>query len=114
MNIFNFFLQNLPYPIWIEDLDTKIIFLNKAYEEMYNIELANVLGKKNNDVLPNEISKLYADKRESCIKTSSSITIESKINNTYIECLIFPIKDQLGNIIAIGGLSRNINTRKKQ
>jgi len=36
MDIFELFLENFPYPVWIKGIDTTIIYINKPYEMINN------------------------------------------------------------------------------
>ena len=91
MNIFKSFLEFLPYPVWIEDINTKILFLNEAYENLYNIKLTDTLGKTNKEVFPKEVSSLYDNQIRKCISEKKTLTFSGNVGNTFVECIMFPI-----------------------
>lgn len=60
--IYKSFLSNIPWPVWIEGIDTTIIFFNKYYEDMYNVKLEDVKGKTNKEAFPLEKQKYMMSK----------------------------------------------------
>lgn len=89
MNIFKSFLEFLPYPVWIEDINTKIIFLNKSYENLYNTKYSDIIGKTNKEVFPKVTATLYDNQIKRCISEKKSITFNVNIDNIFVECIIF-------------------------
>lgn len=35
LKTYKLFLNNLPWPVWIEGIDSKILYLNKHYEDKF-------------------------------------------------------------------------------
>ncbi|SCJ47335.1 Cyclic di-GMP phosphodiesterase response regulator RpfG [uncultured Clostridium sp.] len=114
MNIFKSFLEALPYPVWIEDINTKILFLNKAYENLYNIKLTDTLGKTNKEVFPKEVSSLYNDQIRKCISEKKTLTFNGNVGNTFVECIMFPILNSNNEIYSIAGIILTINDKVKR
>ena len=112
-NFFKSFLDNSPFPIWIEDITTKIIYFNNAYEKMFNISLSKVIGKTNMESFPDELANKYNEQISLCIKLKSPLKFEDKVNDRYIECSMFPLKDSTDSIFAIGGILIDITERKE-
>lgn len=114
MNIFKSFLEYLPYPIWIEDIDTKILFLNKAYENLFNIKLIDSLGKTNKEVFPIEVSSLYDDQIKKCLTEKKTLTFNGNVGNTFVECIMFPIANSNNEIYSIAGIILTIDDKVKR
>lgn len=113
MNIFKSFLEHLPYPVWIEDINTKIIFLNKSYEELYNVKLNDVLGKSNKEAFSKEISSLYDEQINKCILSKKTLSFKGNIKNTCVECLMFPILNSDNEVYSIAGIVLTIDDKVK-
>ncbi len=114
MNIFKSFLEFLPYPVWIEDINTKILFLNEAYENLYNIKLTDTLGKTNKEVFPKEVSSLYDNQIRKCISEKKTLTFSGNVGNTFVECIMFPILNLNNEIYLISGIILPINDKVKR
>lgn len=109
--IYKSFLNNIPWPVWVEGTDTEIIFLNKHYEDMYNVKLRDVIGKKNEEAFPIEKARIYNEQIDECLRRKSVYVVEGIVNEAYVECFIFPITcDE--EIIAVAGIVIDINDRK--
>lgn len=52
VDIYRLFLQNLPHPVWISDINTTVIFINEYYEKMYNVKADDIIGKKHRCAVP--------------------------------------------------------------
>lgn len=114
MNIFKSFLEFLPYPVWIEDINTKIIFLNKSYENLYNTKYSDIIGKTNKEVFPKVTATLYDNQIKRCISEKKSITFNVNIDNIFVECIIFPLLNSHNEIHSIAGIILPINDKLKR
>lgn len=111
-NIYKSFLNNIPWPVWIIGIDYKIIFLNKLYEDRYNIKLQDVIGKQKDEIFPIEISKIYNRQLQKCLEDLSSYVSEESIDGTYVESYIFPIMQDDEQVKAVAGIIIDVNDRK--
>ena len=114
MNIFKSFLEFLPYPVWIEDINTKIIFLNKSYENLYNTKYSDIIGKTNKEVFPKVTATLYDNQIKRCISEKKSITFNVNIDNIFVECIIFPLLNSHNEIHSIAGIILPIKDKLKR
>lgn len=114
MNIFKSFLEFIPYPVWIEDINTKILFLNEAYENLYNIKLTDTLGKTNKEIFPKEVSSLYDNQIRKCISEKKTLTFSGNVGNTFVECIMFPVLNLNNEIYLIAGIILPINDKVKR
>ncbi|RDY25578.1 diguanylate cyclase [Romboutsia weinsteinii] len=109
------FLENIPWPVWIESIDSKIIFLNKNYESIYNVKLQDVIGKTNLEAFPKETAQIYDKQIQMCLQRESIHIVEGKIENSIVECYIFPIKDENNKVQGVAGVIIDVsNTKEKQ
>ena len=110
--IYKSFLDNMPWPVWIEELDSRIIFLNKRYEDMYNVKLKDVIGKKNEEAFPMDKAKIYNEQIKECLENLDVYVAEGTINGLFVECFIFPILDDEGKPKAVAGIVVDVTDRK--
>ncbi|MDU4935023.1 MAG: diguanylate cyclase, partial [Peptostreptococcaceae bacterium] len=112
--IYKLFLENIPLPVWIESIDSKIIFLNKSYEKKFNIKLSDVKGKTNKEVFQVSVSEEYDSQIKQCISDRKVHKSESMVNGNYMECHMFPIIDKEGDLNAVAGILIDTNDRKER
>ncbi|MGL5751945.1 MAG: PAS domain-containing protein, partial [Paraclostridium sp.] len=112
-NIAKHILNNMPFPIWIRDLDKKVIFVNNAFENTYSdyegIEsIAKCVCKKCSikGICDNKIKKLI----ESNKKQSFEVKIDKMIN----QCYINPYFDDNKNIVGVIGILIDITDSKQK
>ena len=110
--IYRSFLNYIPWPVWIEEIDSTIIFFNKRYEEMYNVRLEDVIGKKNEEVFPIEKAKIYNEQIKECLDNLELNVVEGIVNGAVVECFIFPILNEESKPYAVAGIIVDINDRK--
>ncbi|MGL6107108.1 HD domain-containing phosphohydrolase [Romboutsia sp.] len=114
IDIYKSFLENMPWPVWIEDTESRVIFLNKSYEEVYNIKHEDVVGMTNYEAFGEEKAIYYNQNFKLCMESGEVVVSEGVINGELIEGYIFPIYNNDKKIHAIGGISVNSNHRKER
>jgi diguanylate cyclase (GGDEF)-like protein/PAS domain S-box-containing protein len=110
--IYKSFLSSIPWPVWIQDINSKIIFVNKHYEEVYNIKSHDVIGKHSEEVFSIERFKLYNKQIVRCLKSLRLYIAEDVINGSFVECYIFPILINNGEARAVASIIIDVNDRK--
>lgn len=114
MSIFNSFLKSVPLPIWIEDLDGKIIFLNRAYEALYEISFENAKGKTNEEILPKEKYTKYNRQMRRCLETLKLERFVESVKGIERECYMFPVTDDHGEVSGIAGIIIDVTDERNQ
>lgn len=68
-------IETIPYPVFYKSPDTRIIGINRAYEEAYAVTRQDVIGKKVTELsfLPEQDRLLYQAEDEAVIKEASTI-----------------------------------------
>lgn len=51
------FIENMPLPAWIKDIEGTMRFLNDAYEKIYGVNKIDYIGKQDSDVWPKDIAE---------------------------------------------------------
>ncbi|OOM16191.1 sensor domain-containing diguanylate cyclase/phosphohydrolase [Clostridium saccharobutylicum] len=114
LKTYKLFLNNLPWPVWIEGIDSKILYLNKHYEDKFKIKLEEAIGKYSEEVFLPEKVNIYNKNVKECLQSSNVCVLEGTVNGSFIECYIFPIKDDNGHNKAVAGIVMDINDRKER
>lgn len=107
-----YFLNSVPWAIWIVDFEKRIIFLNNKYEELFGVQFEDLEGKTNLEAFGTEIGTIYDRQIDECINQDSTIIFDGVVKGDYVECFTFPIKDKDGIIVGIAGVIININHLK--
>lgn len=111
-NIFKLFLKSIPFPIWIKGLDGKFKFVTHEYASIYKKDISDFIDKKNEEIFDGELVEKYNNHLNWVVKNKKVKTQEGYLNGEYRECTIFPILNNEGSTIAIGGFIGNINDIK--
>lgn len=112
LEVYEMFLENLPFAVWIEDIEFKILYLNSLYEKTYGVKYNEVIGKSNEEAFPKDLAKIYNDQIKECITENSIKVVQGFVKDTIVECWIVPLKDKKGNLKAIAGLIIDISEKR--
>jgi PAS domain S-box-containing protein len=114
------FIENIPDSIYIKDLESRFIRINKTMTELFRLDdplLA--LGKSDHDFFKREhAQEAYKDEQE-IISTGIPIIGKEEIETwpdrppTWVSTTKMPLRDTNGNIIGTFGISRDITERKR-
>lgn len=111
------FVNNTPTYIYIKDIDGRHLFINRKFENEYNLDNEEVQGKTDYDLFPKHIAEGFRATDGKVIQTESIVSLEeiSIINSEKrIHLSIkFPLYDSDGKIYAVGGISQNITEHKQ-
>ncbi len=113
VEMYKLFLEYIPFPSWIETVDYKIVFLNKACENMLGIELSKVKDQTNKEIFNKKISQEYNRQVNNCINSKKTIWSEYIINGNYIHYCMFPILNEVNQVIAVAGILIDIDQDKE-
>ena len=111
--LFTKVLDTTPDPVWIKDLNLRIIYVNQAFADLFGVKKEEIIGKSDIEFLPPEVAKecIYSDMK--ALESKQSSHSVEKIKSADGREIIFdviktPIYDKTGKIIAILGISRDI------
>jgi len=109
-------IENAPYVMYLKDLTGKYLLCNPAFSELYNIPQEECIGLTARDVSNPEQAAEHEEMDRSCLACDLPISYEYELgegddSSTY-SILKFPIKDNRGVVIGIGGISIDITQRK--
>ncbi|NPA58312.1 MAG: EAL domain-containing protein [Aquificae bacterium] len=111
--LFTKVLDTTPDPIWIKDLNLRIIYVNQAFADIFGINKEEIIGKSDIEFLPPEVAKecIYSDMKALESKSSSHSIEKVKTpdgKEVILDVIKTPIYNRTGKIIAILGISRDI------
>ncbi|WP_457624865.1 EAL domain-containing protein [Persephonella sp.] len=111
--LFTKVLDTTPDPIWIKDLNLRIIYVNQAFANLFGLKKEDLIGKSDIEVLPADVAKecIYSDMKALESKKSSHSIEKIKAadgREIIFDVIKTPIYDKSGKIIAILGISRDI------
>ncbi|HCY76427.1 MAG TPA: hypothetical protein DHV28_10940 [Ignavibacteriales bacterium] len=97
------------YPIWIKDVESRLLSINTAYSNILGIETNFAAGKKHETFLPPHQKDIYKILDQYIIHNRQQIILEgfSRKNKNFqsIKTIIqFPILDNFNKILALVGL----------
>lgn len=111
------FFETAKDSIAVFDLDSKIIDVNPAFEELYGWSRKDIIGKRI-PLIPPHLREEASNRLEKLLKGDSFKmleTVDMKKNGTYFDAQISlsPIYNQVGEMIAMSVISRDISYRIK-
>lgn len=109
-------LNNAPALIYLKDANGKYRFVNKKFEEVFNIKNDDIVGKTAKDIFPAGAAEEY--KRRDCAVAVAGRALETEqeiIQNDGVHTFLsskFPIYDLGGKLVFICGIATDITERK--
>ncbi|MSO93663.1 MAG: PAS domain S-box protein [Rhodospirillales bacterium] len=107
-------LDNPLASTYIKDLAGRYIFVNKAFEDRNQVTRAAALGKTAHDLFSREMADEYCEHDRTVVETRQPTQFEemSRASNDIASISIkFPIFNDDGSVIALGGISTDITDR---
>ena len=99
--VLNSLMANVPYPLCIINSKLNLIFANKMYTELAEIEEKEIIGCNIKDILEHNAYKKIKDECEKAIINEDVSDVEVFIFGSYKKCMIIPIMDFDFNIVAL-------------
>jgi PAS domain S-box-containing protein len=115
--LFKSVLDNMPAVVFLKDRDGVYQLINSRYEEIYDVTLDEVVGKKLEDFVPESEIQSLADIDSRVFETGD--VVESEHVREYkgeiltLASVMFPIIGANGEVTAYGGVELDITERKK-
>ena len=110
-------MDNSPAVIYAKDIDGRYIFINKKWEQLFDLEKTGIIGKTDYEIFPKEFADGFV-RNDKAVLTSGHAHESEEIAphkdgpHTYVTEK-FPLLDDKGNPYAICGISTDITERKK-
>jgi PAS domain S-box-containing protein len=100
--------RNMPFPLYLKDLEGRYRIVSTAYETLFGVERAALLGKSDLEVFPDELaSEMYEADRHSIELGDAHVHCRivglGRTRSTRY-CVQFPWRDGSGRVVGSGGL----------
>jgi PAS domain S-box-containing protein len=111
-------VQTIPDLVWLKDVNGVYLSCNKMFERMFGASEAEIVGKTDYDFVDRELadSFLMHDRNamEAGKPTSNeeSVTFVDDGHRAFLETIKTPMYDNLGKLIGVLGIGRDITERK--
>ncbi|MGB9553532.1 MAG: PAS domain S-box protein, partial [bacterium] len=106
------FLEASPDLIYLKDAQGRNLLVNSAYAHYFGLEAEKIQGKRDSEIMPLSLAEQCAQSDILVIQEKKPIRVEERIQNQNGEMIFdtikFPIKGEKGQIVGIGGISRDI------
>jgi len=110
-------VDNIPASVFFRDLDGRYVRVNRMYEEIFKVTDESVRGKTLHDVFPRDQADDYAAYDREAIEQHRVLKREEthvlKGDMRTFDGLKFPILDDSGEVIAVGGVDYDITDLKR-
>lgn len=108
-------LDNLPFVAWFKDLQGRYVAVNKSFEDQFNCQKEDVIGKYDFQVFSKAQADAFLFEDIDIITKRKKVRFEEKNENgKWIEVFKSPVFNEFGNIIGTTGISRDISEKKMQ
>ena len=109
-------VDNCPAVIYMKSVDGSYLLVNQQFEWLVQLKRKDVLGKGDYEVFDRESADAFRENDELVVEEGQPIQVEEIVPHedgphTYVS-LKFPLRDLVGEIYAIGGVSTDITERK--
>lgn len=106
-------LDNSPAVIFVKDVEGRYLLINCRFEEVFHLNRADVLGKKDIDLFPPEIAEAVRANDNKVLELKQPLTVEEHVPHvdgihTYLS-VKFPVGDSSG----VCGIATDITDRKR-
>lgn len=109
-----FVIDNIPFPIWIKDLDEKFIFFNKEFARIHNINMNEELNIEEDVCAKCLMFEVCKIKVKEVIKNNKMCMFDIESENRINNCYINPFFDENDNLLGVIGVIIDITPIKEK
>lgn len=112
-------VNSIPDLIFHKDTNFRYMGCNRAFSQYVGRSEADIVGKTNWDLLPEEQARLFQKSDEECLALMTTRRYEEVVTGRngikrYFETIKTPYLDDQGNVIGLIGISRDVTERKEE
>ncbi len=110
-------LNNTTAMVFVKDKEGRYLFVNRQWEHLFHLRQAEVVGKTDREILPEEIAQAFRTNDLLVLQRNAPVEFEEAAPlddglHTYIS-IKFPLRDANGVTYAVCGISTDITERKR-
>jgi PAS domain S-box-containing protein len=110
-------LNNMPATVFLKTIDGRMMFVNRQYEEIYNLSLDSIKDKTVYDIYPKDIADDFS-KQDRRITEGKKVaheesTVELNGKTRHFTKILFPVFNAEGEMIAFGGIELDITEQQQ-
>ena len=98
--------------VYLKDSSLRYIAVNTNMQRFYDLSEDQLMGHTISELRPNEESRMWETRDRSVLISGKPLFIEDVYKDQAFETIIFPV-DMTGNKHGVGGISREITTRRR-
>lgn len=111
-------MNNTPAVIYVKDTNGIFTYINREFENIFDLKQEDVIGKSLFDIFPEMIAEEMYKNDQAVLESTSMLQTEEaaphKDGPHIYSTIKFPLFDEQGNPDAVCGISTDITVRKKQ
>lgn len=117
-NLLRTLIDNLPDMIFVKDLESRFVLVNRAALQIGQQTMADIIGKNDFEINPPELAAQYYADDQAVMHSGQPILDREEYNISAGQARWFstskvPLRDGEGQIIGLVGMSRDITARKQ-
>jgi len=111
-------IQALPDLIWLKDINGNYLSCNSRIEECFGAKEEEIIGKTDYDFVNNDLANTFSYQDQQVIKSEEPlmsediVTFASDGHTEIVETRKVPMLDEMGKILGVLGVARDITVRK--
>lgn len=110
-------LDNTTAVVYLKDADGRYLVTNRRYKDLFERDGKSKIGKRDVDIFPPEVARIFMDSDNKVWREQKPIDFEEDAPHadglhTY-RSIKFPVRDDAGTMIALGGISTDVTDLKQ-
>lgn len=108
-------LEGTPAVVYIKDTCGRYEFVNRRFEELFHVNREQLIGRTDFEVFPEPLATVFQENDRRVAETGTAVQCEEAAPHddgphTYLS-VKFPLRDELGQIRSVAGISTDITDR---
>ncbi len=108
-------LDHVPALIYVTSSDGEVRLVNRAWEGLFGMRRDDVVGRSAGCLFPPEVSGRFLEQNRMVIKSGTPLELDEEVSSPggrrELHTVKFPLRDALGRIDAVGGISFDVTDR---
>ena len=110
-------LDHAPALIYVTSADGEARLVNRAWEGLFGMSRAEVVGRPAGRLFPPEVAERFLEQNRTVIESGTPLELDEEVRTPGgrydLHTVKFPLRDALGRIEAVGGISFDVTERRR-